>query len=171
MPFAVGDKVVHPYHGPGLVSGVERREFMDGPMRYYVLDIPGHGLTVHIPVSRADDMGMRRAIPRSRLARVLGALRSKPNDLPQDYKERQEQICAEIKSGKVMRLAAAVRDLTWHRERAHLTRRDSDLLKQGQELLAAEMALVSGDDVDQANALIEATLEAAVATRVVEASG
>ena len=46
-----------------------------------------------------------------------------------------------------MQLARVVRDLTWHRERAHLTKTDSDYLKQGRDLLAAEMALVSGDTV------------------------
>jgi hypothetical protein len=56
-----------------------------------------------------------------------------------------------------------VRDLTWHRERAHLTKTDSDYLKQGRDLLAAEMALVSGDAVSDTRKLIEATMTAAVA--------
>jgi RNA polymerase-interacting CarD/CdnL/TRCF family regulator len=90
-------------------------------------------------------------------------LRSRPRQLPDDYKERQEQIDAEVRTGRVMQLARVVRDLTWHRERAHLTKRDSDLLKQGQELLAAEMALVSGDDVSDSTELIGSTMIAAVA--------
>jgi RNA polymerase-interacting CarD/CdnL/TRCF family regulator len=82
--------------------------------------------------------------------------------LPDEYKERQEQIDAEIRTGRVMKLARVVRDLTWHRDRAHLTKRDTDLLKQGQDLLAAEMALVSGDDVSVASKLIESTMATAL---------
>jgi RNA polymerase-interacting CarD/CdnL/TRCF family regulator len=63
-------------------------------------------------------------------------------------------------------LARVVRDLTWHRERAHLTKVDSDYLKQGRNLLAAEMALVSGDTVSSASKLIEAAVTAAMATQV-----
>ena len=74
----------------------------------------------------------------------------------------QEQIDAEVRRGQVMQLARVGRDLTWHRERAHLTKRDSDLLKQGQDLLAAEMALVSGDDVSDSSELIGSTMIAAV---------
>ena len=163
MQFSVGDKVVHPHHGPGRVASVERRELMDGPKRYYVLDIPGQGLTVHIPVGKADEVGVRLAMSQSRLPRVLSTLRSKPQQLPKDYKERQEEIYEKLRTGRVMQLARVVRDLTWHRARAHLTKKDSDYLKQGQDLLAAEMALVSGDDVSEASELIEATMTAAVA--------
>ena len=164
MPFSVGDKVVHPHHGPGRVAGVERRELMDGPKHYYVIDIPGQGLTVHIPVGKADEGGMRLAMSQSRFPRVLSMLRGKPHPLPEDYRERQEQIWAKLKTGRVIQLARVVRDLTWHRERAHLTKTDSNYLKQGRDLLAAEMALESGDAVSDASKLIEATMTAAMAS-------
>jgi CarD family transcriptional regulator len=164
MQFSVGDKVVHPHHGPGWVVSVERRELMDGPKRYYVIEVPGQRLTVHLPVGKADEVGVRLAMSQSRFPRVLGMLRSRPHLLPKDYRERQEEIWAKLKTGRVMQLARVVRDLSWHRHRAHLTKTDSDYLKQGRDLLAAEMALVSGDTVSDASNLIEATLTAAMAS-------
>ena len=163
MKFSVGDKVVHPHHGPGRIAGVERREFLDGSKRYYVIEIPGQALTVYLPVRKVDEVGVRPAMPRSRLPEVLRTLRGRPRRLPENYQERQEQIWEKLRTGQVMQLARVVRDLTWHRERAHLTQKDSAYLKQGRELLAAEMALVSGDDVSEANALIESTVTSAVA--------
>jgi CarD family transcriptional regulator len=164
MQFSVGDKVVHPHHGPGWIAGIELRELLDGTKSYYVIEIPGQGLTVHMPVRKADEVGMRLAMSQSRLPRVLSMLRSRPHLLPEDYRERQEQIWAQLKSGRVMQLARVIRDLTWHRERAHLTKVDSDYLRQGRELLAAEMALVSGDPVSDASKLIEATMTATMAS-------
>jgi CarD family transcriptional regulator len=131
---------------------------LDGPKRYYVIEMLGQGLTVHIPVGKADGVGVRPAMSQSRLPRLLRMLRSKPRPLPKDFKERQEKICAQLETGRVMQLARVVRDLTWHRELAHLTKTDSGYLRQGLELLAAEMALVSGDDVSDASKLIEATM-------------
>jgi CarD family transcriptional regulator len=142
---------------------VERKELTDGTKRYYVIDIPGQGLTVQLPVHKAREVGVRLAMSQSKLPRVLRMLCGRPHLLPEDYKERQEQIYAQLRTGRVMQLARVVRDLTWHRERAHLTRIDSDHLRQGRDLLAAEMALVSGDDVSDASKLIEATVTAAVA--------
>jgi len=136
---------------------------LDGTKRYYVIEMPGQGLTVHIPVGKADEVGVRLAMSQSRFPRVLSMLHGRPRPLPEDYRERQEQVRAGLKTGRVMQLARVVRDLTWHGERAHLTRKDNDYLRQGRELLAAEMALVSGDDVSDASKLIEATMTAAVA--------
>jgi RNA polymerase-interacting CarD/CdnL/TRCF family regulator len=57
-----------------------------------------------------------------------------------------------------------VRDLSWHRKRAHLTKLDTDYLNQGRNLLAAEMALVSGEAVSAASKLIQSTMTAAIAS-------
>lgn len=163
MAFSVGDKVVHPNYGPGWIAGLERWAFTNGERSYYVIEIPDQGLTVHLPVAKADEVGVRMAMSPSRLSQVLSTLRSDPHRLPDDYRERQEQIDEKVRTGNVMQLAQVVRDLTWHGERAHLTKRDADLLKQGQDLLAAEMALVSGDDISDSNRLILAIMTAAVA--------
>jgi CarD family transcriptional regulator len=164
MQFSVGDKVVHPQYGPGQITGVACRELTDGAKSYYVIDIPGQGLTLHVPVLKAEELGMRPAMPRSMLLQVLSTLRSRPCRLPDDARERQGQIDANIKTGEVLPLAKVVRDLTWHKERAYLTKRDSDLLKQGQARLAAEMALVSGDDASDSIKLIGSTMTAALAS-------
>jgi CarD family transcriptional regulator len=164
MQYSVGDKVVHPHHGPGWITGIERREILDGLKRYYVIEIPDQGLTLYLPVGKADEAGIRPAMAQSRLPRVLSTLRSRPHLLPEDYRERQEQISTQLKTGRAMQLARVVRDLTWHRHRAHLTRKDSDYLKQGRDLLAAEMALVSGDTISDTSKLIESTMTAAMAS-------
>lgn len=163
MDFAVGDRVVHPHHGPGRIASIERKELLDGTKRYYVIDVPSRALTVQIPTRRSDDVGLRPAMLLSRLPQVLNTLRSEPRTLPDDFKERQLQVAERLHAGRTMQRARVIRDLVWHRDRRYLTRRDTDLLKQGQEMLAAEMALVSGDEVADAVVLIEATMAAAVA--------
>jgi CarD family transcriptional regulator len=94
MQYSIGDKVVHPHHGPGWIASIERKEIMDGIKLYYVIEIPGQGLTLCMPVGKADEVGVRPAMSQSRFPRVLSMLRGKPHLLPMDYKERQEQIWA-----------------------------------------------------------------------------
>ncbi len=164
MQFTVGDKVVHPRYGPGRITAIAGGDLVEASTRYYVIEILGQSLTVHLPVLKAGEMGMRPAMSASRLPRVLSMLRGRPHLLPEDVHERQDQMWAKLKTGGVTQLASVVRDLSWYRKRAHLTAKDSDFLRKGRDLLAAEMALVSGDTVSDASQLIEATLTVAMAS-------
>jgi CarD family transcriptional regulator len=163
MPFAVGDKVVHPHHGPGWVRDIEHKEFMEGPEHYYVIEIPDQGLILYIPKHRIAETGVRSAMKPAQLKRMLKTLSSGPEPLPGDYKERQEQVWEKLRTGLPLEVAEAVRDLTWYQHDAHLTKKDTDYLDRGRKLLAAEMALVSDIDIAEATKTIEATLMAALA--------
>ena len=164
MHYSVGDKVVHPGYGPGRVAGIVQQEMADGPRAYYVIQMVAKGLTVHVPVLKADEAGVRPAMLESSLPQVLSTLSSRPRPLLDDHKLRQEQVGAQIKTGLVLQLARIVRDLTWRGARARLTKNDTESLKQGQNRLAAEMALVSGGNISDLSKLIASTLAAAVAS-------
>lgn len=166
MQFSIGDKIVHPHRGPGRIVDVERRDFMEGVKRYYVIEIPAYGMTVHVPVRKASELGVRPAMSRAKVARVLDTLRSEPRRLSKDYKERQEVVWEKIRTGRPIATAEAVRDLTWRSRHANLTKKDSELLKRGQDFLAAEMALVADTDVSEANKNIESALDIAMVTMV-----
>ena len=165
MQFSVGDVVVHPHHGPGTITGMERRELLDGKKLYYEIEIPVQELSVFLPRRSMEDMGVRRAISRTRLPRVLEKLKSQPRTLPKDFKKRQAEIWEQLRTGLVMQLAEAVRDLVWHEKREHLTKKDTEYLAQGKTRLAAEIALVTGEAVSDMERMIDETLSAAVARR------
>jgi CarD family transcriptional regulator len=163
MQFAVGDKVVHPHHGPGRIIGIERKEFMHGMENYYVIEIPTQGLTLHIPKHRMQEVGVRPAMLQTQFHIILDILRSSPDQLPQDHKERQEQILEKLRAGQPSDLAEAVRDLAWYQKMSHLTKKDTDYMDRGRKLLAAEMALVADTEIADANETIESTLTDALA--------
>jgi CarD family transcriptional regulator len=158
MQFAIGDFVVHPLHGPGTVIGLERKELLDGRKRYYVIEIPTKDLTIYVPRRTIDEVGVRPAMTRTKLSDMIDRLQAKPNLLPDDYKERQEQVWEKLRTGRVMQVAEVVRDLTWHERRKHLTKKDESLLSRGRSWLAAEMALVSGSDISDMEDAIDRAL-------------
>lgn len=159
MQFSIGDKIVHPHRGPGRIVDVEQREFLEDAKRYYVVEIPVYRMTVHVPVGKAADLGIRLAMSRAKIARVFDTLRSQPDRLSKDYKERQKNIWEKMKAGRPIATAEAVRDLTWRSRHAHLTKKDSELLQRGQDFLAAEMALVLDTEVPEANRNIASALD------------
>jgi CarD family transcriptional regulator len=163
VKFAVGDKVVHPRHGPGQITRIERKELLDGTKQYYTIEIPEQGLTLYVPTRKMKEVGVRPAMSQAMLSRVMDRLQSRPGQLPPDYRVRQEEVWEKLRSARSMAIAEVVRDLTWLRQADHLTKRDADYLKQGRELLAAEMALALDTEVSEAMDRIDAALASAMA--------
>jgi CarD family transcriptional regulator len=163
MQFRIGDKVVHPHHGPGQITAIERKQFLDEAKRYYVIEIPTQALTVYVPRRQVDSIGIRPAMSQARLARVMDTLRSKPGSLPEDYKERQEGVWEKLRTSLPIQVAEVVRDLTWRRRHGHLTKKDSEYLEQGQEMLAAEMALLADSEISDARKKIDSMLAGDIA--------
>ena len=107
MEFAVGDKVVHPHHGPGIITNVEHKDFMEGQEHYYVIEIPDQGLTLHIPQHRMSITGVRPAVSDEQLDSVLNILYGTPEQLPGDHKERQEQVWEKLRTNEPAQVAGA----------------------------------------------------------------
>ena len=158
MKFSVGDKVVHPGRGCGQITGLERLDLVEGFERYYVIKFPDKGLTVHVPVRKVEELGVRPVMSRAELARVLDTLRTRPRSLSEDFRERESRIRERLESGRSLWIAEIVRDLTWHKRHAPLTRADKELLARGRGFLSAEIALASGTDIHDAKRTIDAAL-------------
>ncbi len=169
MQFSVGDKIVHPYLGAGRITAIREKSDNDTEP-YYVIEIPAKELTTYIPASRTVEVGMRRVMSRSKLARVLRTLRSRSDDLPDDYRERQEQIEKKIETGRPLLIAEAVRDLTRKKRTGNLTKKDADLLSQGREFLIGEMAMVTDLEAAEARKALDEALEKGLAEEEASAS-
>jgi RNA polymerase-interacting CarD/CdnL/TRCF family regulator len=113
-------------------------------------------------------MGVRMAISSAKVSRVLDTLRSAPDPLDDNFEERQRGLLAKLDTGHVVEAAEVVRDLTWRRGQSHLTKKDSEYLSRGRQWLAAEMALVTDEEISDATRAIDQALadgmESAAAT-------
>jgi CarD family transcriptional regulator len=158
VQFSIDDKVIHPAHGAGRITGIEQRGQISESTSYYVIEIPAQRLTLRVPSGRMEQSGIRPVMTPGKLPGVLARLRSRAHQLPDDAGTRQEGMGEKLDTGRALQLAEVVRDLTWHRHRAHLTKRDTDLLNRGRALLAAEMALASDIEVAEATRAIDAAL-------------
>lgn len=158
MELSVGDKVVYPRHGVGRITGEEQLDLVEGFERYFVIEILDKGLTVHVPMRKMEELGVRPVMSRAKLARVLESLRGTPHPLSEDYRKRQAGVREKLETGGPLRIAEMVRDLTWHERRAHLTKADTELLARGREFLSAEIASLTGTEVTQAKQMIDAAL-------------
>jgi CarD family transcriptional regulator len=160
MEFSVGDKVMHPQYGPGIVTRMEHRELVRGFEHYFVVKMLMDESTLFIPVRQIEELGVRPVMSQAKLARVLMTLQEVPDRLSKDFKVRQARIREKLASARPTKLAEAVRDLTQRRRRKSLTKVDKRLLTRARELLASEMAAADDVDVLYAHQTIDRALAA-----------
>ena len=147
--YSVGDKVVHPGYGPGVITGVEHRQVIGEAKDYYVIDMLSGGTTLMTPVAQADRVGLRLAINDAAVRRIFQILAEAPRALSDDFRERQANVEELLKSGDIFVTAEVVRDMTWSGQVRGLTKRDSQFLQRAEELIASELALIRGRDVKE----------------------
>jgi CarD family transcriptional regulator len=155
--FSVGDKVIHPSYGAGTVLDINDKRIAEEECAYYVIELLGQAGTLMVPVSRADELGLRSPVERA--DHVLTVLASKPDQLSNDHRERQELIGIDIRSGDVLRISEAVRDLAYRERADKLTEADLKLYRRAQDFLAGELALCQDVDVDTAREQVTSVLE------------
>jgi len=162
--FEVGDKVIHPAHGAGVVVGIEIKKIVETFNQYYIIDLVAADRQLMIPVKNAEAVGLRPIVSEAKMRRILDALRSPPDDLPHDFRERQAHIGGRLKSGQVMTVAEVVRNLFWLNWQKRLSSTESRFFKRAKQMLAGELALVKGVAVEEAMKEIDDLLSLATLT-------
>lgn len=156
--FNVGDKVIHPAYGAGTIIEIDDKNIGDQQRTYYVIELLAQQGTLMVPVSRADKLGLR--LPVEKPAQVLTVLTSEPVMLSNDHRERQELISIDIRSGDVLKISEAVRDLAFRDREDRLTEADLKLYRQARDFLAGELALSQDVDMETARHQVASVLEA-----------
>ena len=165
MTFHVGETVVHPDYGAGVITEIQERHSLGPIKRYYSIELLGDSrTTVMVSLDNEVSVGLRQLISKARLSRLWRILRGEPQVLPDAHKERYEVIEDKFAKGDIFQIAEAVRDLAWRRDaKSHLTQVGRRLYETGLGFLASELAGVQGSDVDTAKAQIAERLAASIA--------
>jgi CarD family transcriptional regulator len=164
MTFQVGEPVVHPNYGAGVITEIQERRSLGPSKRYYSIELLGDPqTTVMVPLGKEESVGLRQPIPKARLDRLWRILRARPEALPEEHKKRYALIEGKLEEGDVFQIAEAVRDLAWRREeKRSLTKVGMRLYETGLGFIASELASVQGSDVDTAEAQIAERLDASI---------
>jgi CarD family transcriptional regulator len=160
--FSIGDTVIHPHHGAGVVTEIKEISFFGNEARrYYSIKLLSEpGTVVMVPVRDADKVGLRPPMSTPELSRMWHRLRAEPESLPTDHTERYRVVREKLHDGDVLQVAEVVRDLSWKDQQVRkLTSEGKRLYDKGMRLLASEVAAIQGGDLDDAQARISETLD------------
>lgn len=156
--YTVGEKVVHPIHGAGVIAEITE-ERMEGTLkRYYVFTAPLSGLTLKIPVSSSGIVGLRYPMTRQQMSELLAALRETEENTAENWNQRYRENLDRMKSGDAHKVAQVVKDLMRREARRGLSTVERKMLRSAKQILLSEVMLVENLTYDGAEQLLNRSL-------------
>jgi len=140
MDYKIGDKVVYPNHGVGIIEQINFGVLNGRTEKYYMLKIFASGLKVMVPATNAISVGLRPVIRNGETLKVLGFLeKGKPNS-HHDWKHRFKENSERMRTGALIEVAAVLKSLVSLSRTKPLSFREKKMLERAKFLLVSELA-------------------------------
>ena len=154
--FNIGDRILYPMHGAGVVDEIKEIDIMGTKQNYYVLKIFVGNLTVQIPVANAEGLGVRYVVGEDTADRVLELLESREPSPEEDnnWSKRYRANLDLIKEGDIFEVALIVKTLMLRDKEKSLSTGERKMLSTAKHILVSEMACSKNIDADKMDRII-----------------
>jgi CarD family transcriptional regulator len=162
LEFKIGDKVVYPNHGVGVIEQVAKKTLDGNTSSFYRLRILSTDSTVMVPVGNTEAVGLRKILNRNQSSRVIRLLKNGDVATYDDWKGRFQANSEKMRTGDIMAVAEVLKSLTVLSEVKPLSYRERKMLDRARFLLVSELAEASDKTPEQIEEKIDGALEASV---------
>lgn len=141
MDFKLGEKVVYPNHGVGLIEQISFGNVNGRSERFYMLRILSSGLKVMVPQANIESVGLRPIIRSTQAGAVLSYLEKGRSASHHDWKHRFKENSDKMRTGSLMEVAAVLKGLVALSRTKPLSFREKKMLERARYLLVSELAM------------------------------
>jgi CarD family transcriptional regulator len=140
--FEIGDKVVYPNHGVGIIEKISNRLVAGKFEKFYLLRICSNDILVMVPTANAGDVGLRKIIERRDVDQLLTFLGNNQFFSQKDWKDRFKENSEKMRSGSIFHVAEVFKNLVHLSRVKPLSFREKRMLDRARFLLISELSTV-----------------------------
>jgi len=139
--FHIGDKVVHPMHGAGIVESIVQKKVNGVTRDYYILKLPVRAMVVMVPVEHCEEIGVRPIVDRALADRVLDEMSSLHVEMTNNWNRRYRENMERLKSGDLFQVAQVVKGLMLRDVDRGLSTGERKMLHSAKQILISEIVM------------------------------
>lgn len=158
MLFQIGEKVVYPNHGVGTVENISTRSFGTQHEKFYLLRLVRNSMTVMIPFSHVEEIGLRKVTRNGQMSRVLGFLANGKCKCCSDWKNRFKENSEKMRAGDLLHVAEVLKSLLVLQLSKPLSFREKKMLDRARNMLITELSISRGIDESEAIGMLQKAL-------------
>jgi CarD family transcriptional regulator len=150
--FQVGDKVVYPNHGVGIIEQISSRTIGPTVEKFYLLRIKASSLKVMVPFHNVESVGLRRVVRNGEVQKILDFLMDGKCENHTDWKYRYKENCDKMRTGSLLEVAGVLKSLLLLSQNKPLSFREKKMLERARYLLVSELAMAKNcaeEDVEE----------------------
>jgi CarD family transcriptional regulator len=142
MDFKVGQKIVYPNHGVGVIENIEEKRVGENLLSFYALRLNFNNSLVLVPIQNADEVGLRQPISNNECEQLYDYLSDDFSKTHADWKVRFREFTENLRGGDVFAIADVLKKLTYLSRLKPLSFREQRLLEKARYLIISEVAAV-----------------------------
>jgi len=156
--FKIGDHVVYPAHGVGIVVAVEQQDVVGTMLELYVITFDHEKMTLRVPTKKAKTAGLRALAENNVVSQALTTLKGRARVKRTMWSRRAQEYEAKINSGDLISIAEVVRDLHRSESQPEQSYSERQLYESALDRMAREVAAIEQIDRDAAISLLHKSL-------------
>lgn len=156
--FNVGDKIVYPMHGAGVIDSIEEKNILGEKQSYYILKMPGE-VKVMVPVDKAEQIGVRSVIDKEEAVKVMAVLEENETEMSDKWNKRYRDNMDKMKSGDIYEVADVVRNLSFKQKEKGLSTGEKKMLSNAKQILVSELVVAEHASQDEIENLVNSKIE------------
>ena len=153
--FSIGDKIVYPMHGAGIIQDIEEKEILGDKANYFILQLPIGDMKLMIPVNNSEELGLRDIVDDKIIDEILDVLGQGQDEDENNWNKRYRKNMDRIKTGDIFEVAAVVRNLFLLDDEKGLSTGEKNMLNNAKQILMSEIVLVKNIGKEEAEQLID----------------
>ncbi|QWH51486.1 CarD family transcriptional regulator [Bacillus mycoides] len=142
--FQIGDNIVYPMHGAGIIEAIEEKEFSGKKQQYFVIKMSISNMQVMIPMGKILSSSIRPVTDILALKHIIHIFQHGESDRLLPWKQRYKVNTDKIKTGEIQEGAEVVRDLIRMKKEKALNTSEKKMLDNAHEFLISELGLIKG---------------------------
>jgi CarD family transcriptional regulator len=157
--FEIGQMVIYPNHGIGLIERIEKKQFGADAFSMYELRLSFNNSMIHVPIQNADEIGLRLPVSFSDCDLLFANLSDDFAAIPADWKIRHRDYSDKVRQGKLFEVADVLKKLTFLSRQKPLSFREQRLLEKSRYLVISELAAVCNKNECQIEERVDHALD------------
>lgn len=156
--FEIGDKVLYPMYGAGIIDGIEERKILGEKKKYFTMKIPFDNTSAMIPIDTCETIGVRHIISEDEAKKVLAEFREETVSEDENWNKRHRENIAKMRTGDIHQLISVVKGLMIRDKKKGLSTSERKMYVVAKQVFVSEIVLTGMADRSDVESILSDTV-------------